>query len=118
MMTSDGINAPGGGHGRNAALPLLEKGARGVGPAYGRRMVSSVYHFGSFALVISICLQIVARIDALFPTILAVGASRICLAVWQLARPTCAVTERSVAGLLFSAVVWGSTMILLLWSRS
>ena len=82
-----------------------------------QRLFSSVYLGGSGILVVSICLQIFLRIDALFPAILAVGSSRICLAAWQLARPESSATERTPSGLGLSMVVWATTIILLIWVR-
>jgi len=82
-----------------------------------QRLFAAVYHAGSIALVVSICLQIFRRIDALFPTILVVGLSRIGLAAWQMASPECSKTERTHSGLVVTIVVWVSTIILLIWAR-
>ena len=82
-----------------------------------QRLFAAFYHAGSLALVVSICLQIFGRIDALFPTILAVGASRIALALWQLAQPASSRTERTATGLISTMLVWASTMVLLMWAR-
>jgi len=82
-----------------------------------QRSFAAFYHLGSLVLVVSICLQILRRIDALFPAIIGVGASRIGLAAWQLARPTCSTTERTRSGLILTMVVWASTMALLIWAR-
>ena len=84
---------------------------------FEQRLFAAVYHIGSLVLVISICLQIFRRIDALYPAILGVGASRIVLALWQLAQPDCSRTERSPSGLVITMVVWASTMVLLVWAR-
>jgi len=82
-----------------------------------QRLFAAVYHLGSIVLVVSICLQIFRRIDALYPAILAVGVSRICLAVWQMADPNCSKTARTSSGLPITIVVWASTMVLLVWAR-
>jgi hypothetical protein len=82
-----------------------------------QRFFASIYHLGSLALVAAICLQIFRRIDALFPALLAVGSSRICLAAWQLAQPDCSKTERTRSGLTVTIFVWVCTIILLIWAR-
>ena len=82
-----------------------------------QRLFAVVYHTGSVALIVAICLQIFRRIDALFPTILVVGASRIGLAAWQMARPDCSKTERTQSGLVGTIVVWLSAIALLIWAR-
>jgi hypothetical protein len=82
-----------------------------------QRLFAATYHLGSLALVVSCCLQIWYRLDALYPTILAVGSSRIGLAGWQVAEPDCSKTERTPAGLVTTIVVWAATMILLVWAR-
>jgi hypothetical protein len=82
-----------------------------------QRLFAAIYHLGSLVLVVSICLQIFRRIDALYPAIFAVGGSRICLAAWQMAQPDCSKTERTRAGLVVTMVVWASTMVLLIWAR-
>jgi hypothetical protein len=82
-----------------------------------QRLFAAIYHIGSLVLIVSICLQIFRRIDALYPAILAVGASRIGLALWQLAQPDCSKTERTSTGLAITMVVWISTMVLLIWAR-
>jgi hypothetical protein len=82
-----------------------------------QRLFASIYHLGSLVLVVSICLQIFRRIDALFPALLAVGSSRICLAAWQLLRPGCSKTSRTPSGLILTIVVWASTILLLIWAR-
>jgi hypothetical protein len=82
-----------------------------------QRLFAWIYHLGSIALVVSICLQIFRRIDGLFPTIFIVGSSRIGLAAWQLAWPPDAQTERTRSGLVINIVVWGSVMVLLIWAR-
>ena len=84
---------------------------------FEQRLFAVVYHLGSLVLVVSICLQIFRRIDALYPAILGVGASRIGLALWQLAEPDCSRTERTSSGLVITMVVWVSTMVLLVWAR-
>ena len=84
---------------------------------FEQRLFAAIYHVGSLALIVSICLQIFRRIDALYPTILAVGSSRICLAAWQLAQPGCSKTERTPSGLVITMAVWASTMVLLIWAR-
>jgi hypothetical protein len=84
---------------------------------FEQRLFAAIYHLGSLALVVSICLQIFRRIDALYPAILAVGSSRMCLALWQLTRPDCSKTERTPSGLVITIVVWASTMVLLIWAR-
>ena len=76
-----------------------------------------MYHAGSAALIVSCFLQIWRRIDALYPTILAVGCSRVCLAAWQLAQPGCSKTERTSSGLVATIVVWAGTMVILIWAR-
>ena len=80
-------------------------------------MFATIYHLGSLALVVSICLQILRRIDALFPAILAVGSSRICLAAWQLRQPESSKAERTPSGLVMTMVVWATTMVLLVSAR-
>jgi hypothetical protein len=82
-----------------------------------QRLFAALYHLGSLVLVVSIGLQILRRIDALFPAILAVGSSRIGLAAWQLASPACSTTERTPSGLVITMTVWASTMVLLVWAR-
>ena len=82
-----------------------------------QRLFATIYHLGSLVLVVSICLQIFRRIDALYPAILAVGASRIGLAAWQLAQPDCSKVDRTTSGLVTTMVVWASTMALLVWAR-
>jgi len=84
---------------------------------FEQRLFAIIYHLGSLVLIVSICLQIFRRIDALYPAILAVGASRICLAAWQLAQPDCSKTERTPSGLVITIVVWASTMVLLTWAH-
>ena len=76
-----------------------------------------MYHSGSIALAVSICLQIFWRISALYPTILAVGLSRMGLGIWQLAQPDCSRTERTQSGLVITILVWASTMLLLIWAH-
>ena len=83
-----------------------------------QRLFAAVYHAGSLALVVSICLQIFRRIDALFPTILVVAFSRICLAAWQLANPGCSTTERSKSGLVGTIGIWAGTVAILIWARN
>jgi hypothetical protein len=80
-------------------------------------LFAAIYHLGSLALVASIALQIFLRIDALFPALFVVGASRICLAAWQVARPQGSKTERTPSGLVITMVVWAGTMLLLIWAR-
>ena len=82
-----------------------------------QRLFAAIYHAGSIVLVVAICLQIFRRIDALFPALLGVGATRICLAAWQLAQPDCSKTERTPSGLVVTIVVWVGTIILLIWAR-
>jgi hypothetical protein len=82
-----------------------------------QQLFAAIYHLGSVALVTAICLQIFRRIDALFPTILVVGGTRIVLAAWQMARPDCSRTERTPSGLVINIVTWASAIILLLWAR-
>ena len=81
------------------------------------RLFAAIYHLGSLVLVVSICLQIFRRIDALFPAILTVGFTRVCLAAWQMVHPDCSKTERTRSGLTATIVVWVSTIILLIWAR-
>jgi hypothetical protein len=83
-----------------------------------QRLFAAVYHIGSLALVVSCCLQIWRRIDALYPTIIAVGLSRIGLSVWQLVRPESSKTERTSQGLVSNMVVWASAIALLIWARA
>lgn len=80
-------------------------------------LFGAIYHAGSLVLVISICLQIFWRIDALYPAILGVGLSRIVLAAWQMTQPDCSRTERTQSGLVITIVVWASTMLLLIWAH-
>jgi hypothetical protein len=82
-----------------------------------QRLFAFLYHLGSLVLIASICLQIFRRVDALFPAILTVGCTRICLAIWQLARPDCSKTLRTPAGLVFNIVTWVTAIILLIWAR-
>ena len=82
-----------------------------------QRLFAVIYHTGSLVLVVSICLQILRRIDALFPAILGVGFSRICLAGWQMAQPNSSKAERTQSGLAGTIVVWVSTIALLIWAR-
>ena len=82
-----------------------------------QRLFAWIYHLGSIILVVSICLQIFWRMDALFPAILGVGATRIALAAWQLAWPPDAQTDRTRTGLVINIVVWGSVILLLIWAR-
>ena len=82
-----------------------------------QRLFAVIYHTGSVALIVAICVQIFRRIDALFPSILVVGASRIALAAWQIAEPDCSKTERTRSGLVITIVVWASTILLLIWAR-
>jgi hypothetical protein len=82
-----------------------------------QRLFGWIYHLGSLALVVSICLQIFRRIDALYPTLLAVGASRVGLAAWQAVRPDASITERTPTGLLGTIVVWTGTIAVLIWAR-
>ena len=82
-----------------------------------QRLFAAVYHAGSIALAVSICIQIFRRIDALFPTILVVAVSRICLAAWQLANPVCSKTERSKSGLVGTIGIWVGTIAILIWAR-
>jgi len=83
-----------------------------------QRLFAAVYHIGSLALVVSCCLQIWRRIDALYPTIIAVGSSRIGLSIWQLLRPESSKTERTPQGLVSNMVVWASAIALLIWARA
>ena len=80
-------------------------------------LFAAVYHLGSLALVISICLQIFLRIGALYPAILAVGLSRIALSAWQLAQPDCSTTERTPSGLVTTIAVWAITILVLVWAH-
>ena len=80
-------------------------------------LFAAIYHFGSLALVVSICLQIFLRVGALYPAILAVGLSRIGLGAWQLAQPDCSTTERTPSGLVTTITVWAITMLLLVWAH-
>ena len=82
-----------------------------------QRLVATIYHLGSVALIVSICLQVFSRVDALYPTILVVGASRIGLAAWQTIRPECSSTERTPTGLVGTIVVWTCTIAILIWAR-
>jgi hypothetical protein len=82
-----------------------------------QRLFAWIYHAGTLVLVVSICLQIFRRIDALYPAILGVGCTRIGLSAWQLARPMSSKTERTQTGLIFNMVVWASAMLLLVWAR-
>ena len=82
-----------------------------------QRLFAVIYHAGSLILIVSCLLQILRRIDALYPSILGVGFSRICLAAWQVARPDCSKTERTHSGLIFNIVTWASAMVLLIWAR-
>jgi hypothetical protein len=82
-----------------------------------QRLFATIYHAGSLVLVLSICLQIFRRIDALFPAILVVGSTRIGLAAWQMARPESSSTERTLAGLVINMATWASVMLLLIWGR-
>ena len=82
-----------------------------------QRLFAAIYHLGSLILVVSICLQIFRRVDALFPAILGVGASRIGLAAWQLGRPESSRTERTPSGLAITMIVWASTIAILIWAR-
>jgi hypothetical protein len=82
-----------------------------------QRLFAVIYHLGSLVLVVSICLQIFRRIDALFPSMLAVGASRIALAAWQVVRPYSSTTERTPSGLVMTVIVWTTTLVLLIWAR-
>ena len=83
-----------------------------------QRLFAAIYHVGSIALVISCCLQIWRRIDALYPTIITVGLSRISLSTWQLARPASSKTERTSQGLISNMIVWASAIALLIWARA
>jgi hypothetical protein len=85
--------------------------------AFEQRLFAAIYHTGSLVLVVSISLQILRRVDALYPAILAVGCTRICLAAWQVARPDSSRTERTQSGLMATIVVWASTIVLLIWAR-
>ena len=82
-----------------------------------QRLFAAIYHAGSLALLVSICLQIFRRIDALFPTILAVGGSRIALAMWQLFQRDSSMNDRTATGLVSTMVVWATTIVLLIWAR-
>jgi uncharacterized membrane protein YphA (DoxX/SURF4 family) len=82
-----------------------------------QRLFAWIYHLGSIVLVVSICLQIFRRVDALFPAILLVGVTRIGLAAWQLVWPPDAQTDRTRSGLVINIVVWGSVILLLIWAR-
>jgi hypothetical protein len=79
-----------------------------------QRLFAAIYHIGSLALFVSCCLQIWRRIDALYPTIITVGLSRISLSVWQLLRPESSKTERTSQGLVSNMVVWASAIALLI----
>jgi hypothetical protein len=83
-----------------------------------QRLFAAIYHIGSLALVVSCCLQIWRRIDALYPAIIIVGLSRIGLSVWQLMRPESSRTERTPQGLVTNMVVWASAIALLIWARA
>ena len=80
-----------------------------------QRLFEAIYLIGSLVLVAAICLQIFRRIDALYPAILGVGASRILLALWQLVEPRCSRTERTPPGLVFLIAAWASTIAVLIW---
>ena len=82
-----------------------------------QRLFAAIYHIGSLVLVVSICLQIFRRVDALFPAVIVVGFSRIGLALWQLAQPDCSGTERTPAGLIFNIATWTGAIVLLIWAR-
>ena len=83
-----------------------------------QRLFAAVYHIGSLALVVSCCLQIWRRIDALYPTIIAVGSGRVGLSIWQLLRPESCKTERTPQGLVSNMVVWASAIAFLIWARA
>ena len=80
-------------------------------------LFAAIYHLGSIVLLVSICLQIFWRIDALYPAILGVGLSRIALGAWQMVQPDCSKTDRTPSGLVTTIVVWASTLILLIWAH-
>jgi len=80
-----------------------------------QRLFESIYLTGSLVLVASLIAQAFFRIDALFPAIVVVGCSRICLAAWQLARPGCSRISRTRPGLMFLIVAWAGTVVLLIW---
>ena len=82
-----------------------------------QRLFAGIHLTGSLLLLVSIALQIIGRIDALFPAILVVGSSRIGLAAWQVVRPGCSRTERTRAGLIATMGVWGTALVLLVWAR-
>ena len=82
-----------------------------------QRLFAWIYHLGSLVLVVAICLQIFRRIDALFPAILGVGASRIGLAAWQMAQPRSSRTQRTQPGLVITIIVWATTILILVWAR-
>ena len=82
-----------------------------------QRLFAWIYHLGSLVLIVAICLQIFRRIDALFPAILGVGASRIGLATWQMAQPASSRSERTQPGLVITIIVWVTTILILVWAR-
>jgi hypothetical protein len=80
-----------------------------------QRLFETIYLVGSLILVAAVIAQMFWRIDALYPAILGVGCTRICLAAWQLVVPDCSRTRRTRPGLIFLIVAWGSAMAVLIW---
>ena len=80
-----------------------------------QRVFETVYMTGSIILVTSIIAQMVWRIDALYPAILGVGGTRICLAGWQLFDPHCSKILRTKLSLSFLIVAWITAIAVLIW---
>ena len=93
----------------------MEKAHQHPAATRGSGLFETVYTTGSAVLIAAIVAQAVFRLDALFPALLVVGASRIGLAAWQLVRPDCSRTPRTRGGLLFLIVAWASTIVVLIW---
>jgi hypothetical protein len=83
----------------------------------GQRLFAWVYNLGSALLAVALLLQMFWRVDALYPTILLVATTRICLGLWQLSEPDCSTTARTRGGLMFSIMVWAGSIVLLVWVR-
>jgi hypothetical protein len=83
-----------------------------------QRLFESIYLIGSLVLVASVIAQMFWRIDALYPAILGVGCTRICLAAWQLIDPDCSKVSRARPGLVFLIVAWASTITVLIWMHA
>ena len=95
----------------------MEEARQHSAVATEQRLFTFVYRAGLLALLASLVVQAAFRIDALFPAIIVVGATRILLATWQILQPQYFDRPASLPGQLFVIVTWIGVILLLLWMR-